>query len=309
MSGFSSASGSEPASEAFAGAVDRAGHLIAAGNATNSQDGLNLLIVRYLSNGALDNSFGFGGSVVTQVGLGPFPTSNGIGVSVQPDGKVVVASNATDEFGAPAFALSRFTTAGVLDDTFGTRGTTVSQLGSGVTEAASSEPIAMGRQQDGKLLLVGKGTDRAGNDQIVVARYTATGLDRDYGSQGSVVAQLGVGSERFSEGVAVAFGRGQRAVVVGNATDSRGREQVAIMKLTASGILDRSFGQRGIRLAQLGTGSAPSSRALAVAVTSDQRIVVAGDASDKKGQQAVAVARFTASGQVRQEVRQERARR
>jgi uncharacterized delta-60 repeat protein len=288
--------GSEPGSEAFAGAVDRSGHFIATGSATNSQNGLNLLIVRYLSNGALDNTFGFGGSVVTQVGLGPFPSSTGIGVSVQPDGKVVVASNATDEFGASAFALSRFTVAGVLDDTFGTRGTIVTQLGSSVTEAAASEPIAMGRQQDGKLVLVGKGTDRAGNDQIVVARYTSEGLDRDFGSQGSVVAQLGAGSERFSEGLAIAFARGQRIVIAGNATDASGREQVAIMRLTPSGVLDRTFGQRGVRLAQLGTGAAPSSRALAVAVTPDQRIVLAGDASDRKGQQALAVARLTASG-------------
>src|SRR5262245_15056175 len=73
--------GREPSSEAFGGAIDQAGHLVATGNATNGQDGLNLLIVRYLSNGALDSSFGFGGSVITQVGLGPFPSSNGIGVS------------------------------------------------------------------------------------------------------------------------------------------------------------------------------------------------------------------------------------
>jgi uncharacterized delta-60 repeat protein len=288
--------GSEPSSEAFAATVDRAGHLVATGNATNSRDSLNLLIVRYLSNGALDNSFGFGGSVVTQVGLGPFPSSNGVGVASQVDGKLIVASSATDDFGFNAFALSRFTPAGTLDETFGTRGTILTQLGSAVTDAPSSEPIAMVQQHDGKLLLVGKGTDRAGNDQVVVARYTATGLDREYGSQGSVVAQLGVGSERFSEGLGVALARGQRAVVVGNATDAKGREQVAIMKLTTSGLLDNSFGQRGVRLAQLGLGPAPSSRALAVAITSDQRIVVVGDASDRHGNQAVAIARFTASG-------------
>jgi uncharacterized delta-60 repeat protein len=288
--------GTEPSSEAFAGVVDRAGHLVATGNATNSQDGLNLLIVRYLSNGALDSSFGFGGSVVTQVGLGPFPTSNGVGVTTQPDGKLIVASSATDDFGFPAFALSRFTPSGALDDSFGARGTIVTQLGSAVTDAPSSEPIAMVAQHDGKLLLVGKGSDRAGNDQVVVARYTGTGLDRDFGSQGSVVAQLGQGSERFSEGLAVALGRGQRPIVVGNATDKAGREQVAMMRLTASGVLDQTFGQRGVRLAQLGTGSAPSSRALAVVVLANQRIVVVGDATDGKGHQAVAIARFTSSG-------------
>ncbi|MEA2273616.1 MAG: hypothetical protein QOI98_2324 [Solirubrobacteraceae bacterium] len=290
--------GSEPSSEAFAGAVDSAGHLLVVGTATNSQEGLNLLLARYLSNGALDSSFGFGGSVVTQVGLGPFPTSTGVGLLVQPDGNLVVASSATDEFGAPAFAVSRFTVAGTLDETFGTRGTIVSQLGSGASTSASSEPIALARQHDGKLLLVGKGTDRGGNDQVAIARYTASGIDRDYGSAGSVVTQLGVGSERFSEGLAVAIARGQRAVVAGNATDSKGREQVAVARFTASGVLDRTFGQRGVRLIQLGNGPTPSSRALAVAVLPDQRVVVVGDATDKGGHQAVALARFSASGKL-----------
>jgi uncharacterized delta-60 repeat protein len=290
--------GQDRASEAFAGAVARAGHLVVAGSATNASGGLNLLLVRYLSNGALDNSFGFGGSVVTQVGLGPFPSSTGVGLALQPDGRLLVASSATDEFGSPAFGLSRFDSAGNLDETFGIRGSVISQLGSGASQRPSSEPIALARQSDGKPLLVGKGSDRAGHDQVVVARYTATGLDPTYGSAGSVVAQLGAGSERFSEGLAVALGRGQRAVVAGNATERSGREQVAVMRLTGSGLFDRSFAQRGVRLAQLGRGAAPTSRALAVAVLRDQRVVIAGDATDTRGRQAVLLARFTASGRV-----------
>src|SRR4029450_652062 len=71
--------------------------------------------------GDLDPSFGSGGLVTTDFGG---RSDFGLGVAIQPDGKIVTAGNSS----APgvfsvAFALSRHNADGTLDPTFGTGGT------------------------------------------------------------------------------------------------------------------------------------------------------------------------------------------
>ena len=62
--------------------------------------------------GSLDATFGNGGIVTTP------NTSDGRGIAIQSDGKIVVAGQAT----ATEFALARYNTNGSLDATFGTGG-------------------------------------------------------------------------------------------------------------------------------------------------------------------------------------------
>jgi uncharacterized delta-60 repeat protein len=290
--------GQVPSSEAFAALIQPTGHVVVAGNATGSQGGLQVALVRYQSNGDLDGAFGLGGSVVTQLGAGAFPSSSAVGVVRQPDGKLVIGGPFTDEFGNLAFGLARVEPNGVVDQTFGARGAIVHQIGATSSEPAGSQPIALLRQADGKLVMVGKATDRSGNDQVTIARYTGSGPDPTYGSGGRNVLQLGAGTEPFSEATAVAFARGEKTIVAGDATDRAGREQVSVTRFNKGGTVDRTFASRGTRLVQLGLGRTPASRALAVAVLSNQKIVVAGDATDRQGRQAVLVARLTASGRL-----------
>ena len=88
----------------------------------NALTNLNLLLLRYNQDGSIDKSFGSAGTgmVLTKAGeWGMMPFA----VSVQSDGKIVVAGQSTsyDEQGLfdRRFATVRFNTNGLLDTTFG----------------------------------------------------------------------------------------------------------------------------------------------------------------------------------------------
>ncbi|MFM7739124.1 MAG: delta-60 repeat domain-containing protein, partial [Planctomycetota bacterium] len=122
-------------------------------------------LVRYNADGSLDTSFGTGGKVTTPVG-----TSDDFGFSVtlQPDGKIVVAGQA---WGGSSwdFALVRYNADGSLDTTFGTAGKVTTPVGTG-----SDYGFSVTIQPDGKIVLAGSAYMDYDADFALV-RYTADG--------------------------------------------------------------------------------------------------------------------------------------
>jgi uncharacterized delta-60 repeat protein len=116
-----------------------------------------------LSAGALDPTFGSGGTVIT-----PFPSTNGIvfdlanAVAVQPDGKIVVAGWADTR--PSAFLLARYNPEGTLDTGFGNGGLVITAARDG---AGALTP-------DGKIVAAGRAQIGLGDGALVefaVARY------------------------------------------------------------------------------------------------------------------------------------------
>ncbi|MBK9628286.1 MAG: hypothetical protein IPO56_11450 [Flavobacteriales bacterium] len=92
-------------------AIQPDGKIVVAGESNNGTD-LDFALARYTTDGSLDNSFGVNGKVTTAIGTG---NDRGTSVTIQPDGKIVVAgesNNGTDD----DFALARYTTDGSLDN-------------------------------------------------------------------------------------------------------------------------------------------------------------------------------------------------
>ncbi|MFN9880044.1 MAG: calcium-binding protein, partial [Planctomycetota bacterium] len=134
-------------------------------------------LVRYNANGSLDTSFGTGGKVTTPVGTS---WDEGRSVTVQPDGKIVVAGLArigsTDDF-----ALVRFNADGSLDTSFGTGGMVTTAIG---TSAVSAFGLTI--QPDGKIVVAGYATISGTNDFALV-RYNADGsLDARFDLAGTL---------------------------------------------------------------------------------------------------------------------------
>ena len=73
----------------------------------------NFALVRYLSDGSLDPTFGSGGKVITDIG-GPSVWDHGDDAILTPDGKIVVTGASF-----PKLALARYLTDGTLDPAFG----------------------------------------------------------------------------------------------------------------------------------------------------------------------------------------------
>jgi uncharacterized delta-60 repeat protein len=139
-------------------------------NAPGTANDVGFGIVRYNSNGSLDRTFGMGGVAITD--FGSTATCTGAyAVAVQSNGDIVAggASGNTLEgtFISSSFGLSRYTSAGQLDTTFGTGGITIT----GVVSGRISWVNAMAIQSDGKIVVTGNVSVGVDSDNGYVARY------------------------------------------------------------------------------------------------------------------------------------------
>jgi len=133
-------------------------------------------LVRYNPNGGIDTTFGTHGGVLTNFGSNPNATA--FALAIQSNGDIIAAGQAGS--GDPlnpflvlpaSLALSRYTSAGTLDTTFGSGGTVTTSLGSNAS-AISSLAI----QSDGKIVAAGSIFSLANAQsqaQAAVARYLA----------------------------------------------------------------------------------------------------------------------------------------
>ncbi|MDX6628599.1 MAG: hypothetical protein QOH00_845 [Gaiellales bacterium] len=143
------------------------GSLYAAGESIDAAVSANrqMLVAKIGTTGAL-GAFGTGGIARTTVAGG---SDTGQAIAVQSDGGVLVGGSA-NLAGKTAFGLTRFTAAGVRDDTFGTHGQTVTPFG---TPAVNG--YITGMALAGNLLAVSGRLTNAGGLAVVAARYFATG--------------------------------------------------------------------------------------------------------------------------------------
>ena len=134
-------------------------------------------ITRLTGGGQPDGSFGSGGTVVVPpyASSNPAgqPTTGALGVTVEPDGRIVaVGYNWDGGYGAPdELALVRVDRSGALDGTFGDNGRALTAL----TPPLTGQLTAVAAQPDGNLMTAGWATGD-GIGHLVVARFLGGGL-------------------------------------------------------------------------------------------------------------------------------------
>ena len=138
-------------------AIQGDGKIVAAGEANNA-------LVRFNSDGTLDNSFGNRGAIDPTLGIGQNLSTAALrDVLLQSDGKIVVGG--TSDLQSPHdFYIARYDAAGKLDGTFGTNGIVDTPLGYGERLTR----IAFG--PDGTIVAAG-----GSGSQLDLARYTGDG--------------------------------------------------------------------------------------------------------------------------------------
>lgn len=138
-------------------------------------------LARYNADGTPDTSFGTAGKAsVDFAGSGDQASS----VLVQSDGRIVLAGHAgtSTPLGVDNdFAVARFTSAGVLDGTFGTAGKSRTDFG-----GRSDLGLAAALQSDDKIVVVGRFAQTGGSfEDTGAARYNANGtLDTSFANAG-----------------------------------------------------------------------------------------------------------------------------
>jgi uncharacterized delta-60 repeat protein len=144
-------------------AIQPDGKILVASNDGSDPVTPNFRVVRYLTSGDLDPTFGNGGIVTGPPGL-----VNGNGIALMPDGKIVVGG-ATSEAGAPSmFRVVRYDASGTLDSQFGCAAPPCPGFGDGV---ASAIGISTTLQPDHRIVVVGTRLGQFGQNLPVVARF------------------------------------------------------------------------------------------------------------------------------------------
>ena len=120
------------------------------------------------SQSDLDPTFGSGGKTIWSPNNST-ESRGGVGMVVQPDGKIVMTGGYTETQGTSIILVVRFNPNGSIDTTFGTNGVVNVNFG-----ANSESPVAIDIQPDGKLIVCGR-TSVTGSQDVGVARLNPDG--------------------------------------------------------------------------------------------------------------------------------------
>jgi uncharacterized delta-60 repeat protein len=154
--------GSKKDAIAYAVKVQSDGKIIAAGRFVSSDDDKDFIIVRYNSDGSLDNSFDANGMASTDFSG---DSDWGYSMFVQGDGKILVGGMSINSSGNYNFAIARYNTDGSLDNSFDDNGILTTDVSSYYDKGFD---ILL--QDDGKILLGGYSSNDYDYD-ISIARY------------------------------------------------------------------------------------------------------------------------------------------
>lgn len=242
---------------AYAVAIQPDGKILAAG--VNLGGGVAL--VRYNSDGSLDQSFGGGGMVSGGA-------REAAAMLLQPDGKIVLAGRSYDD----NFALLRYAADGTFDPTFGTGGMVTTPVGPDFDRALS---VAL--QPDGRIIAAGQAcASSSAGCGFALARYLPNGaLDSGFGNAGTVRTDVGLGS-LFDAATGVGVEPGGTIVAVGSSLTAcgvGGCNRFALARYDSNGALEPTFGAGGVVTTDLPGGGAVG---YALAIQAQGRIVVAG---------------------------------
>ncbi len=257
-------------------AIQNDGKIVVAG-ASNNGNGTSIALVRYNTDGNLDNTFNSDGVVTNSIFDGVAHA-----LAIQSDGKIIVAGeswNGTDV----DFALIRYNTDGSLDNSFDTDGIITTPIGNYIDKAYS---IAI--QNDGKIVIAGKSFNGA-NDDFALARYNANGsLDNTFGTNGKVITSIGTSADRAFSLVLQIDGK----IIVAGESSNSNYYDFALIRYNTNGSIDSTFGNEGIVITSIGLYSEVIH---SLAIQSDGKIIAVGTSSNGPNT-VIALARYNTNG-------------
>jgi uncharacterized delta-60 repeat protein len=249
----------------------------------------NFKVVRYNSNGTLDNSFGVGGIVTTTFPEGSYANA----IALQSDGKIIAAGTVfvdvvIGDMSNTDFALARYNPDGSLDTSFGNGGTVTTDF-FGTEDDAFSVLI----QPDGKIVAVGSSNNPATFYDFAAVRYLSNGtIDTTFGVGGKVTTDFG--DQNFDRAHSAALQPDGSIVAAGFAISQNGGSQnFAVARYTPNGVLDTTFSRDG--MTEIDFGNCCQS-AYEVLLQSDGKIVTVGYANTEDSDSDFLLARLTSRG-------------
>ena len=256
----------------------------AGGTSVSTSDPTNLLLVRYNTDGSLDQNFGTNGAVIVANGTGSANFGSATGIALQADGKILVCSSGNRIF--------RFNTNGSLDTAFGTNGALMIPASGSISIIGYGDIKVL---SNGKILICGTGGNNTFIQGFALARLNQDGsLDATFGTGGIVRTAFTTGTTvaNASEMDIAANGK---IVLGGTINPQTSPAQPGFAVYNADGSPDATFGTDGKVLVP---GTAVNNFG-SIAWQTDGKIVIVGRRlRDSDTSPAPYFQRYTASGAV-----------
>ncbi len=251
-------------------AIQSDGKILLAGT-SHVPNNPDFAITRLNADGSVDETFGSGGLVE----LDFQGNDHANALSIQPDGKIVVAgytgpglsinfriSPINVELPSFDFAVARLNPDGSLDTTFDSDGMRTQSLG------ADDRATGVAIQKDGKIIV--SGTSDADSADFAIVRYTASG-DLDTSFSGDGIKIIDLGADDSCQSIVL---QKDGKILLGGSTDAVDETfDWGIVRIGTDGSLDRTFGDNGKLILDLGGADLAN----AMALQQDGRLLVAGN--------------------------------
>ena len=265
-------------SQILCSAIQADGKIVVAGYYYDTNVATQIVIARYNTDGSIDTNFGTAGITTTLIGSG----CSAKAMVLDASGNIVVAGSAIIN-GNPQIAIARYTTAGILDNNFGTNGIVTTPIG--VRASANAISIDNGNN----IVIAGSSTDGVTSNAFMLARYNSTGaLDTTFANAGIALTPIGNASEINSMGI-----DGSGNIVISGYSNT-GSDVVTIARYKNTGNLDTDFNSGGDTPGIITQPYGNRARVNALTLDSSNNIIITGYFNTDKSNYFIS--RYTSSG-------------
>ncbi len=250
--------------------TEQADFKLVAGGASH----FDALLMRFLSDGTLDSSFGNGGKVVTDIPN--YYSERIVDIAYLSDGKLLVMGDANQSSGDQRHLIAlRYLPNGSLDPSFGNGGVLIGSRGTAA---------ALMVQSTNNFILAG---DSIGD--VIMERYFPDGtLDSSFGTSGRIKIDLSLPCS-LSEGI---VGNNDSLWLGGHLSEILVGRKLLAIKFDVNGVLDSAYGVNGEAIHRVGD----SSMGFDLNLQPSGKAIVVGRSFDNNGFARMAATRFDSAG-------------
>jgi uncharacterized delta-60 repeat protein len=222
------------------------------------------LLVRLLSSGASDDSFGNDGRVISV--LDPAQDTTLTSLALQSDGKIVAAGFSGTPNSPLSLIAARYNADGQLDSSFDGDGKQFINV-----NPAGNRANTVKIQSDGKIVIGGSLRETTGTitDFLLVRLNTDGSLDNTFDGDGKLTTKIATSTSAVN---ALSFQSDGKIIAVGNSNVGANRS-IGLARYNGNGSLDSSFDGDGIVVTDILDELASSA-----AIQPDGKILVGGQA-------------------------------
>ena len=292
---YNNAAGGGGADGGNAVAIDAQGRVVVAGRGTAPTSNTQLVVWRFRTDGTPDPTFGGGsGRVVYGRDAGGGNDDVGTAVTLDSQGRIIVAGFSDGLDGSWDMIIWRLGDDGSLDGDFAGAGFVASHdaAGGGADDAA----LGVAVDATDRILATGYSRNSGGTLDLAVWRYTAAGLpDTTFNGTGIMAANFATSGDLADTGSAILVDGAGRILVTGD-TNTSGNADMLLLRLTADGALDSTFGTAGVQVSVDPAGGDGVDFGAALAVDVQGHVFVAGQSTNGRGNGDMALWSFGPDG-------------